>query len=97
MNSDMDYGILNVRKDANACDCTRVSTDTVRESALKADSGRKIRYQTGEWNLRQRRAGTTLHHLSYIPTLWKSVFFVAKVTLPSLPVVFTAVKVKVVT
>ena len=90
----MNYRILNVRKDANACDCTRVSTDTVRESALKADSGRKIRYRTGESNLRQRRAGPTLHQLSYIPILGKSKFFVAKVALSNLPVVFTAVKVK---
>ena len=93
----MENWIFNVHTEVKADDCTLGCTDTVRESALKADSGRKIRYQTGEWNLRQRRAGTTLHHLSYIPTLWKSVFFVAKVTLPSLPVVFTAVKVKVVT
>ena len=41
-NSDMDYGIFNVRTDVNACDCIRGCTDTVRESALKVDSGRKI-------------------------------------------------------
>ena len=35
-------------------------TDTVRESALKADSGRKIPCRTGESNLPQRRAGSTL-------------------------------------
>ena len=41
-NSDLDYSpIFNVRTDVNACDCTRVCTDTVRESALKVDSGRK--------------------------------------------------------
>ena len=40
-NSDMDYGILNVRTDINACDCTRRFTDTVRESALKVDSRRR--------------------------------------------------------
>ena len=33
----MDYGIFNVRTDVNACDCTRGCTDTVRDSALKAD------------------------------------------------------------
>ena len=37
----MDYGIFNVRTDINACDCTRGCTDTVRESALKVDFGRK--------------------------------------------------------
>ena len=40
-------------------------TDTVGESALKVDSGRKIPCRTGESNLPQRRAGSTL--LSYIP------------------------------
>ena len=42
-------------------------TDTVRESALRANSGRKIPCRTGESNLRQRRAGPTLYQLSYIP------------------------------
>ena len=42
-------------------------TDTVRESALKVDSGRKITRCTGEPNLPQRRAGSTLYQLSYIP------------------------------
>ena len=42
LNFDMDYKICNVRTDVNACDCTRGCTDTVRESALKIDSGRKI-------------------------------------------------------
>ena len=43
-------------------------TDTVRESVLKVDSGRKILCRTGESNLRQRRAGPTFYQLSYIPT-----------------------------
>ena len=43
----MDYGIFNVRTDANACDCTMGCTDTVRESALKVDSGRKITRRPG--------------------------------------------------
>ena len=34
-------------------------SDTVRESALKADCGRKIPCRTGESNLRPRRAGPT--------------------------------------
>ena len=63
----MDYGIFNVRTDVNACDCTRGYTDTVRESALKVDSGRKNPYRTGESNLRQRRDGPMLYQLSYIP------------------------------
>ena len=39
--SDMDYRIFNMRTDVNACGCTQGCTDTVRESALKADSERK--------------------------------------------------------
>ena len=42
-------------------------TDTIREPALKVDSGRKIPYHTGELNLHQRHARPTLHQLSYIP------------------------------
>ena len=44
----MNYGIFNVRTDVNACDCAREGgegeggTDSVRESALKLDSRRKI-------------------------------------------------------
>ena len=38
----MDYGIFNVCTNVNACNRTRGRTDTVRESALKVDSGRKI-------------------------------------------------------
>ena len=44
-------------------------TDTVRESALNVDCGRKIPCRTWEWNLPQRRAGSTLYLLSYIPAL----------------------------
>ena len=50
-----------MRTDVNAC--TRGGTDTVRESALKADSERKIPRRTGESNLRQRRADPTLYQL----------------------------------
>ena len=42
-------------------------TDTVGESALKVDSGRKIPCRTGESNLRQRRGGPTLYQLCHIP------------------------------
>ena len=64
----MDYGIFNVHTDVNACDCALGFTDTVRESALKVDSGRKIPCRTGKANLRRRRAGPVLYQLSYIPT-----------------------------
>ena len=33
----MDYRICSVRKNVNACDCTLMCPDTVRESALKVD------------------------------------------------------------
>ena len=42
-------------------------TDTVGESALKVDSGRKIPCCTGEWNLSQWCAGPVLYYLSYTP------------------------------
>ena len=63
----MDDGIFNSRTDFNACGCTKGCTDTVVESALKVDSGRKIPYRTGESNPRLRRAGPMLYQLSYIP------------------------------
>ena len=66
----MDYRIFNVRTDVNSCDCTwGWGMDTVRESALKVDSGRKIFCGTGDLNLPQLLAGPTLYPLSYIPTL----------------------------
>ena len=63
----MKYGILNVRTNVNAYDCTQGCTDTVRESALKGESRRKIPCRTGESNLRRQRAGPMLYQLSYIP------------------------------
>ena len=63
----MDYGILNVRTNVITCDCARGCMDIVRESALKADSGRKIPCRTRESNLRRRRTGPMLYQLSYIP------------------------------
>ena len=48
--------------------------NTVRESALKVDSGRKFSCHTGESNLRQQRAGPMLFQLSYIPTLRETTF-----------------------
>ena len=65
----MDHRIFIVQTDVNACDCIQWCTDTVRESALKVDSGRKIPCGTGESNLRQQRAGPTLYQLGYIPTV----------------------------
>ena len=58
--SGMDNRIFKVRTDVNACDCIREYADTVRESALKVDSGRKISCRTEESKLRQRHAGLTL-------------------------------------
>ena len=74
-NSDMVHGIFNVHMDTNACDCTQGCVDTVRESALKADSGSKIPCCNGGSNLPQRRAGPTLYQLSYIPAQHKFFFF----------------------
>ena len=65
----MDYRICNVRTYVNACGCARRCTDTVRESVLKLDSGRKIPCRTGESNLPQQRAGPKAYQLSYIPIL----------------------------
>ena len=65
----MDYGIFNVRTDVNARDCAQGCTDTVRESALKVDSGRKLPYSTEESILRQRFADLMVYQLNYIPTL----------------------------
>ena len=64
----MDYRIFNMRTDVNACDCTQGCMDTVRESALKVDSGRKIPCHTGELNLHRQCAGTMLYQLGYIPS-----------------------------
>ena len=65
--SDMDYRICNVRTNVNACNFTWGFTNTVRESAIKVDSGRKIPRRTGESNLSWWRAGPTLCQPGYIP------------------------------
>ena len=65
----MDYRVFNARTDVNACDCTRGCTGTVRESALKSDSGRKIPCRTEESNLRQRRDDRTVSQLNFITTM----------------------------
>ena len=68
-----DYGIFNMRTDVNARDCTRGCKDTVSESALKVDSGRKIPCRIGESNLCRRRAGPMLYQLSYIPNQFSAI------------------------
>ena len=64
----MDYAIFNVHTDVNACDCTRGCADTVRESALKVDSGGKnpSPHQGME---PVNRTCPTLYQPSYMPTL----------------------------
>ena len=65
--SDMGYSTFNIHTDFHARKvCKRGCMDTVRESALNVDSGRKIPCRTGESNLCHRRAGPTLYHLSLI-------------------------------
>ena len=59
-NSDMDYRIFHLHTDVNACDCIQGCTDTVRESALKVDSRKKIPCRIGESNLRRLHAGPVL-------------------------------------
>ena len=70
-NSDFGYKVFNVCTDVNACDCTQGCTNTVRDCALKVDSGRKIPCGTGESNLCQRHASRMLYQLSYMPTPWR--------------------------
>ena len=50
-NSDINYRIFNVCTDVNACNCTRGCRDTVRESALRVNSWRKIPCCTRDSNL----------------------------------------------
>ena len=54
--------------DVTACDCTWGCMDTIRESALKVDSGRKNPCRIRESNLCQWHASLMLYQLSYIPT-----------------------------
>ena len=73
-NSDMDYQIFNICKDVNACLCTWGCMDTVKESALKVDSGRKIPCRTGGLNLHQWHASSTLYQLSHIATTFACLY-----------------------
>ena len=59
--------IFHLRSDVNVRDCKRGCRDTVKDSALKSDSGRNIPCRIGESSLRRRRAGPMLFQLSYIP------------------------------
>ena len=62
-NSDVDYGIFNVRTKGKCNAIAHGGGDVrthVRESALKVDSTSKIPCRTGESNLRRRRAGPML-------------------------------------
>ena len=56
--------------------CTWGCTGTVRESALKVDSGGKILCQTRKLNLPQWHASLTHDQLSYIHTCWKYAYTV---------------------
>ena len=59
---------FNMCTDVNTCDCTWGYMDTVRETALKVDSGRKMPPCTRELNLCQWCASPMLYQLNYIPT-----------------------------
>ena len=63
----MDYRILHVHTNVNACGCTQGCTDTLRESAQKVDLWKRILCRTGELNLPQQHASSMLYQLSYIP------------------------------
>ena len=56
--SDMNYRIVIVRTDVNACDCTRGCTDTRKRGCSESWLWEKIPCRTGESNLRQGRNGT---------------------------------------
>ena len=63
------WTIFNMHTDVSACKLHMEGggcTDTVRESTLKADSGRRILCRTVESNLSRQRASPMLYQLSYI-------------------------------
>ena len=72
----MDCRIFNMRTDVNVCNCTRGCTHTIRESALKVDSGRKIPLHRGikpRWvACRSNTLPTELHPHLYLIHLWQS-------------------------
>ena len=61
----MDYRIFNVRADVKVCNSVSGCTDTVRDSAVKVDSWRKIPRCIGDLNLHQLHAGPTLCELGW--------------------------------
>ena len=71
----MDYRIVIVCPDVNACDCTQGCTDTKRESALKVDSRKKIPFHAGESNLHQQCDGRMLQPTELHPTQSFEAFF----------------------
>ena len=66
-NSDMDYRIFFVHTDYVNVWIAHRGVRTLKESARKVDSGKKIPCCTGELNLPQRRAVQCSNQLSYIP------------------------------
>ena len=67
------FGVFNVRTDVDACEA---GTGTVRESALKVDSGTKLTRRTGDSNPRQFCPwlfSRTLYQLSYSLLAFRSV------------------------
>ena len=63
------FGIFNMSTDVDACNCAQSGClDTISESALKVDSGRKIPCRSGDSNLHQYCIwlfSWTLYQLSY--------------------------------
>ena len=60
-------GTFNLHSDVNASECTRGSTNTLKESALKVKCGRRIFCRPWESNLRQPRARPDAEPMSPAP------------------------------
>ena len=60
-------GTFNLHSDVNASECTRGSTNTLKESALKVKCGRRIFCRPWESNLRQPRARPDAEPMSAAP------------------------------
>ena len=67
-NSDMDYRIFILCTDVNACDCTPGCTDTERESAVKADWGKKNLAAPGTRTFVSGMMIRCFNQLTYIPS-----------------------------
>ena len=70
------FGIFNVHSHVDACNCTWKLYGTVRESAVKADSGRKIHCCAGESNSRH------YHAWLFVPMLYQMSHFIFIATDP---------------